>query len=86
MRLEKHNFGIQPFGLKISLHLFVIVIPQGQKDETQQKKQRADVGDGTTSDHLVSHWRSRLTLNIVGDHFLFDRESLPSDVHRYLRV
>uniref|UniRef100_A0A7N5ZQ57 Lipid scramblase CLPTM1L n=1 Tax=Anabas testudineus TaxID=64144 RepID=A0A7N5ZQ57_ANATE len=34
----------------------------------------------------VSHWRSRLTLNIVSDHFLFDREYLPSDVHRYLRV
>uniref|UniRef100_A0A8C6LXM5 Lipid scramblase CLPTM1L n=1 Tax=Nothobranchius furzeri TaxID=105023 RepID=A0A8C6LXM5_NOTFU len=36
--------------------------------------------------HPVSHWRSRLTLNIVSDHFLFDREYLPSDVHRYLRV
>lgn len=61
---------------------------QGQREEAHQKKQRADVKDGptSTSDHLVSHWRSRLTLNIVGDHFLFDRESLPSDVHRYLRV
>uniref|UniRef100_A0A8C6M0M6 Lipid scramblase CLPTM1L n=1 Tax=Nothobranchius furzeri TaxID=105023 RepID=A0A8C6M0M6_NOTFU len=38
------------------------------------------------SHHPVSHWRSRLTLNIVSDHFLFDREYLPSDVHRYLRV
>uniref|UniRef100_A0A3Q4MT33 Lipid scramblase CLPTM1L n=1 Tax=Neolamprologus brichardi TaxID=32507 RepID=A0A3Q4MT33_NEOBR len=36
--------------------------------------------------HPVSHWRSRLTVNIVGDHFLFDREYLPNDVHRYLRV
>ncbi|XP_074543658.1 lipid scramblase CLPTM1L [Halichoeres trimaculatus] len=61
---------------------------QGQKEDAQQKKRRADVGDGPTSmsDHPVSHWRSRLTLNIVGDHFLFDRESLPSDVHRYLRI
>uniref|UniRef100_A0A3B4BBE5 Lipid scramblase CLPTM1L n=1 Tax=Periophthalmus magnuspinnatus TaxID=409849 RepID=A0A3B4BBE5_9GOBI len=35
--------------------------------------------------HPVAHWRSRLTFNIVGDHFIFDREYLPSDVHRYLR-
>ncbi|XP_034560949.1 cleft lip and palate transmembrane protein 1-like protein [Notolabrus celidotus] len=61
---------------------------QGKKEEAQQKKRRADAGDGpnSPSDHPVSHWRTRLTLNIVGDHFVFDRESLPSDVHRYLRV
>ncbi|XP_032437206.1 lipid scramblase CLPTM1L [Xiphophorus hellerii] len=68
---------------------------QGQKQEDQKKKQRdASSGAGTrakggataSTDHPVSHWRSRLTLNIVGDHFLFDREYLPSDVHRYLRV
>ncbi|CAF99394.1 unnamed protein product [Tetraodon nigroviridis] len=36
--------------------------------------------------HPTSHWRSRLTLNVVSDHFIFDRDYLPSDVHRYLRV
>lgn len=64
---------------------------QGQKEETQQKKRRngkTAAGDGadSASDHPVSHWRSRLTFNVVGDHFLFDKEYLPSDVHRYLRV
>ncbi|KAF1381692.1 hypothetical protein PFLUV_G00156630 [Perca fluviatilis] len=65
---------------------------QGQKEEAQQKRRdgnpTAGGGAGPTSkaDHPVSHWRTRLTLNIVGDHFLFDREYLPSDVHRYLRV
>ncbi|KAM4549996.1 lipid scramblase CLPTM1L [Fundulus diaphanus] len=68
---------------------------QGRKQEEQKKKHRdgnpaagtaAKGGATAASDHPVSHWRSRLTLNIVGDHFLFDRESLPSDVHRYLRV
>ncbi|XP_030596917.1 lipid scramblase CLPTM1L [Archocentrus centrarchus] len=66
---------------------------QGQKEGGQQKKQhdapaRGGARDGATSasDHPVSHWRSRLTLNMVSDHFLFDREYLPSDVHRYLRV
>uniref|UniRef100_A0A8C8DQK1 Lipid scramblase CLPTM1L n=1 Tax=Oryzias sinensis TaxID=183150 RepID=A0A8C8DQK1_9TELE len=47
----------------------------------------APKGKATSSpDRPVSHWRSRLTLNIVSDHFLFDRGHLPSDVHRYLRV
>uniref|UniRef100_A0A8C4GMY3 Lipid scramblase CLPTM1L n=1 Tax=Dicentrarchus labrax TaxID=13489 RepID=A0A8C4GMY3_DICLA len=49
---------------------------QTKKEEAQKKKQV----------HPASHWRSRLTLNIVSDHFMFDREYLPSDVHRYLRV
>ncbi|MEQ2288629.1 Cleft lip and palate associated transmembrane protein 1, partial [Ameca splendens] len=69
--------------------------PQGQKKEEQKKKPHdsspaagtgAKGGATASSDHPVSHWRSRLTLNIVGDHFVFDREYLPSDVHRYLRV
>uniref|UniRef100_A0A8C9WW00 Lipid scramblase CLPTM1L n=1 Tax=Sander lucioperca TaxID=283035 RepID=A0A8C9WW00_SANLU len=55
---------------------------QGQKEEAQQKRP----GPSSKADHPVSHWRTRLTLNIVSDHFLFDREYLPSDVHRYLRV
>uniref|UniRef100_A0AAY4CVV8 Lipid scramblase CLPTM1L n=1 Tax=Denticeps clupeoides TaxID=299321 RepID=A0AAY4CVV8_9TELE len=38
------------------------------------------------ADRPVSHWRSRLTLNVVSENFVFDREALPSDVHRYLRV
>ncbi|XP_026205217.1 cleft lip and palate transmembrane protein 1-like protein [Anabas testudineus] len=68
---------------------------QAQAEAAQQKKLRdgnptagggAGSGATSTSDRPVSHWRSRLTLNIVSDHFLFDREYLPSDVHRYLRV
>ncbi|KAF3707382.1 Cleft lip and palate transmembrane protein 1-like protein [Channa argus] len=67
---------------------------QGQKEEAQQKKPwdsnpaggATGSGATSTSDRPVSHWRSRLTLNIVSDHFVFDREYLPSDVHRYLRV
>lgn len=65
---------------------------QGQKEGQQKKTHDAAAGGGaragatSVSDHPVSHWRSRLTVNIVGDHFLFDREYLPNDVHRYLRV
>lgn len=65
---------------------------QGQKEGQQKKPHDTVPGGGaragatSVSDHPVSHWRSRLTVNIVGDHFLFDREYLPNDVHRYLRV
>lgn len=65
---------------------------QGEKEEVQQKKPDGNpvagggAGAASTADPPVSHWRTRLTLNIVGDHFLFDKEHLPGDVHRYLRV
>ncbi|KAF4073749.1 hypothetical protein AMELA_G00246920 [Ameiurus melas] len=51
----------------------------------RQQEQRTPGGDGEV-DRPVSHWRSRLTLNIVAEKFLFDREGIPSDVHRYMRV
>ncbi|KAM3858194.1 lipid scramblase CLPTM1L [Diretmus argenteus] len=67
---------------------------QGQKEPQQQQKHHGSpaagggVGGGASSvsDHPVSHWRSRLTLNIVSDPFVFDKEYLPGDVHRYLRA
>lgn len=64
---------------------------QDVKESQIKKKTSANPAGGATgspgsSDHPVSHWRSRLTVNVVGDHFIFDREYLPSDVHRYLRV
>ncbi|XP_043921082.1 cleft lip and palate transmembrane protein 1-like protein isoform X1 [Protopterus annectens] len=34
----------------------------------------------------VSHWRSRLSLNVMADNFRFDGSSLPSDVHRYMKM
>ncbi|KAI4885840.1 hypothetical protein NFI96_012898 [Prochilodus magdalenae] len=55
------------------------------EDEPQQQERPSLGGDGKV-DRPVSHWRSRLTLNIVAENFLFDREALPSDVHRYMKV
>uniref|UniRef100_A0A4W5Q5C4 Lipid scramblase CLPTM1L n=1 Tax=Hucho hucho TaxID=62062 RepID=A0A4W5Q5C4_9TELE len=43
-------------------------------------------GDDSAVDRPVSHWRSHLTLNVVSEDFIFDRDFLPSDVQRYLRV
>uniref|UniRef100_A0A8C7K1M5 Lipid scramblase CLPTM1L n=1 Tax=Oncorhynchus kisutch TaxID=8019 RepID=A0A8C7K1M5_ONCKI len=37
-------------------------------------------------DRPISHWRSRLTLNMMSEDFTFNRGTLPSDVRRYMRV
>ncbi|XP_054140914.1 lipid scramblase CLPTM1L [Melozone crissalis] len=37
-------------------------------------------------DEPVSHWRSRLTLNVMVENFVFDGSSLPADVHRYMKM
>lgn len=93
--LESPGFVNLANGIKLSGKYALRVTSQGQKEEPQQQKQRqgspaagAGAGDGPSSmsDNPVSHWRSRLTLNVVSDHFVFDREYLPSDVHRYLTV
>lgn len=63
---------------------------QGQEEDSQQKKHRdskATTGaPASKTDHPESHWRSRLTLNVVSDHFVFDKGHLPSDVYRYIKV
>ncbi|XP_049606677.1 lipid scramblase CLPTM1L [Syngnathus scovelli] len=56
-------------------------------EEARQTKQRKEEeAKRGVSEQPVSHWRSRLTLNIVGDHFVFDKEHVPNDVRRYLRA
>uniref|UniRef100_F1MQ41 Lipid scramblase CLPTM1L n=2 Tax=Bos TaxID=9903 RepID=F1MQ41_BOVIN len=37
-------------------------------------------------DEPVSHWRPRLTLNVMVDNFVFDGASLPADVQRYMKM
>jgi len=37
-------------------------------------------------DEPVSHWRSRLTFNVMVEDFVFDGSSLPADVHRYMKM
>ncbi|KAL7883753.1 hypothetical protein SRHO_G00014110 [Serrasalmus rhombeus] len=55
------------------------------EDEPQQQ-QNPNMAADDKLDRPVSHWRSRLTLNVVAENFHFDREALPSDVHRYMKV
>ncbi|XP_046690195.1 cleft lip and palate transmembrane protein 1-like protein isoform X2 [Silurus meridionalis] len=63
----------------------VSLITGQELPRVRRQEQRTTGGDGEV-DRPVSHWRSRLTLNIVAENFLFDREAIPSDVHRYMRV
>ncbi|KAG7458263.1 hypothetical protein MATL_G00236230 [Megalops atlanticus] len=90
-----HQSGISPWQDSRQVHqvaqLTTYMLPKppevsliSGQDAPQPEEQKST--SDTTIDKPVSHWRSRLTLNIVAEDFTFDREALPSDVHRYLRV
>uniref|UniRef100_A0A4W4FT43 Lipid scramblase CLPTM1L n=1 Tax=Electrophorus electricus TaxID=8005 RepID=A0A4W4FT43_ELEEL len=91
-----HQAGVMPWQDPRQVHLVTqlttymlpkppeVSLIQGQDEHLQQERQSTG-GDGEQV-RPVSHWRSRLTLNIVAEDFLFDRDALPSDVHRYMRV
>ncbi|XP_060798621.1 lipid scramblase CLPTM1L isoform X1 [Neoarius graeffei] len=91
-----HQAGVSPWQDPRQVHLVTqlttYMVPKppevslitGQELPRQQEK-RAPGADAEV-DRPVSHWRSRLTVNIVAENFLFDREAIPSDVHRYMRV
>uniref|UniRef100_A0A8C1WXS1 Lipid scramblase CLPTM1L n=1 Tax=Cyprinus carpio TaxID=7962 RepID=A0A8C1WXS1_CYPCA len=87
-----HQAGVSPWQDPHQVHLVTqlttymlpkppeISLITGQ-DEPQQKQ-----SSDSELDRPVSHWRSRLTVNVVSENFQFDREALPGDVHRYMRV
>lgn len=95
-----HQAGVSPWQDQRQVHfvaqLTTYMVPrppevslisgEDQPQAEQQSQKPVGGGDSAVADRPVSHWRSRLTLNVVTDHFLFDKASLPSDVHRYLRV
>uniref|UniRef100_A0A8D3CEY6 Lipid scramblase CLPTM1L n=1 Tax=Scophthalmus maximus TaxID=52904 RepID=A0A8D3CEY6_SCOMX len=84
-----HQAGVTPWQDPRQVHLVAqlttYMIPKLPEISLISGEDQTQVSTSTT-DHPVSHWRARLTLNIVSDHFHFDRENLPSDVHRYLRA
>ncbi|KAG8442693.1 hypothetical protein GDO86_011474 [Hymenochirus boettgeri] len=51
-----------------------------QQIDTEKKKET------NALEEPVSHWRSRLTLNVMVEDFIFDGSSLPADVHRYMKM
>ncbi|XP_017900166.1 PREDICTED: cleft lip and palate transmembrane protein 1-like protein isoform X4 [Capra hircus] len=53
--------------------------PAAQQTEAEKRPTSA-------LDEPVSHWRPRLTLNVMVDDFVFDGASLPADVQRYMKM
>uniref|UniRef100_A0A8C5A2B4 Lipid scramblase CLPTM1L n=1 Tax=Gadus morhua TaxID=8049 RepID=A0A8C5A2B4_GADMO len=86
-----HQAGVSPWQDPKQVHLvaqlttYMLPKPPEVSLISAEEGQAEDDKGAAESDNPVSHWRTRLTLNIVSDHFQFDKESLPSDVHRYLR-
>uniref|UniRef100_A0A6Q2YD38 Lipid scramblase CLPTM1L n=1 Tax=Esox lucius TaxID=8010 RepID=A0A6Q2YD38_ESOLU len=89
-----HQAGVTPWQDQKQVHLVAqlttYMVPKPAEvslisgEETPQVR-LAEGGD-TAVERPVSHWRSRLTLNVVSEEFVFDKDFLPSDVHRFLRV
>ncbi|XP_048086408.1 cleft lip and palate transmembrane protein 1-like protein isoform X1 [Alosa alosa] len=89
-----HQAGVSPWQDQRQVHqvtqLTTYMLPKppevsliaGEEEQKAKEQQKP----GTGADRPVSHWRTRLTLNIVSEEFVFDRSALPADVHRYLRV
>ncbi|KAL0961938.1 hypothetical protein UPYG_G00333600 [Umbra pygmaea] len=93
-----HQAGVSPWQDQKHVHLVaqlttymipkpaeVSLISGDEAPQLEQMRQKT-TRDGDSLDRPVSHWRSRLTLNVVSEEFVFDKDFLPSDVHRYLRV
>ncbi|XP_029588587.1 cleft lip and palate transmembrane protein 1-like protein isoform X2 [Salmo trutta] len=93
-----HQAGMSPWQDPRQVHLVsqltTYMIPKppevslvsGEEAPQAEQQKRKPKGGDSAVDRPVSHWRSRLTLNVVSEDFIFDRDFLPSDVHRYLRV
>ncbi|CAB1350807.1 unnamed protein product [Coregonus sp. 'balchen'] len=94
-----HQAGMSPWQDPRQVHLVtqlitymipkpleVSLISGEEAPKPEQQKRKTTTGGDSAVDRPVSHWRSRLTLNVVSEDFVFDRDFLPSDVHRYLKV
>ncbi|XP_033914705.1 lipid scramblase CLPTM1L-like isoform X1 [Acipenser ruthenus] len=90
-----HQAGVSPWHDNKEVHLvsqltaYMVPKPQevnliGGEDPTQQSESHRKTPN--VPDRPVAHWRSRLTLNIMADDFSFDGDSLPGDVHRYMKI
>ncbi|MGH0144542.1 UNVERIFIED_CONTAM: hypothetical protein FKN15_003583 [Acipenser sinensis] len=90
-----HQAGVSPWHDNKEVHFvsqltsYMVPKPQevnliGGEDPTQQSESHRKTPN--VPDRPVAHWRSRLTLNIMADDFSFDGDSLPGDVHRYMKI
>ncbi|CAO2592054.1 Lipid scramblase CLPTM1L [Lemmus lemmus] len=91
-----HHAGILPWHDGKQVHLIspltTYMIPKPEEinlltgESATQQQIEAEKKPSNALDEPISHWRPRLTLNVMVDDFVFDGSSLPADVHRYMKM
>ncbi|OWK02097.1 CLPTM1L [Cervus elaphus hippelaphus] len=91
-----HHAGILPWNDGKQVHLVspltTYMVPKPEEvnlltgEPAAQQQIEAKKKPTSALDEPVSHWRPRLTLNVMVDNFVFDGASLPADVHRYMKM
>ncbi|KAB0347665.1 hypothetical protein FD754_012522 [Muntiacus muntjak] len=90
-----HHAGILPWNDGKQVHLVspltTYMVPKPEEvnlltGEPAAQQIEAKKKPTSALDEPVSHWRPRLTLNVMVDNFVFDGASLPADVHRYMKM
>ncbi|KAF3828746.1 hypothetical protein GH733_004652 [Mirounga leonina] len=91
-----HHAGILPWHDGKQVHLVspltTYMVPKPEEvnlltgESATQQQIEAEKKPPSALDDPVSHWRPRLTLNVMVDDFVFDGASLPADVHRYMKM
>ncbi|NWY67967.1 CLP1L protein, partial [Erithacus rubecula] len=89
-----HHAGILPWHDSKQVHvvspLTTYMVPKPEEINLltgESATQQIEAEKQTNAlDEPVSHWRSRLTLNVMVEDFVFDGSSLPADVHRYMKM
>ncbi|KAJ8004730.1 hypothetical protein DPEC_G00139330 [Dallia pectoralis] len=83
-----HKSGVSPLQDNQQVHhvaqLSTYMVPKDTP--TPHKQLDTQTVTGSRSDKPISHWRSHLTLNMMSEDFTFNKETLPSDIRRYMRV
>uniref|UniRef100_A0A6Q2YV29 Lipid scramblase CLPTM1L n=1 Tax=Esox lucius TaxID=8010 RepID=A0A6Q2YV29_ESOLU len=79
-----HKAGVSPLKDSQQVHhvaqLSSYMVPKDTLSSHKQTVTSPRIG------RPVSHWRSRLTLNMMSEDFTFNRGTLPSDVWRYMMI
>uniref|UniRef100_A0A673WW50 Lipid scramblase CLPTM1L n=1 Tax=Salmo trutta TaxID=8032 RepID=A0A673WW50_SALTR len=89
-----HKFGVSPLQDNRQVHhvaqLSTYMMSRGNLSSAKEVLKVRQLNNSSVSfwtvDRPISHWRSRLTLNMMSEDFTFNRGTLPSDVRRYMRV
>ncbi|XP_059772047.1 lipid scramblase CLPTM1L isoform X2 [Balaenoptera ricei] len=90
-----HHAGVLPWHDGKQVHLVspltTYMVPKPEEvnlltGESATQQIEAEKRPTSALDEPVSHWRPRLTLNVMVDDFVFDGASLPADVHRYMKM